>query len=128
MNPNIEVILNGLSKVHLSGNQVTEILNNPKEFPTELVEKLSIKTALKYWNGEMEFKDGNYIMNNIYSFWTSNEYYFKNFKLSDISWECFNAFDSGEYYRKEDAKNIDPAEKYTKPLIENLLRKRKLII
>ena len=127
-NPNIEKILNELSKENLSGTQVSEILHNPKEYPTELIEKLSLETALKYWNGKMDYEDGDCIMNNIYAFWVTNEYYFKNYGFSEVAWECYDAFDSGEYYRKEDTENIDPAEKYTKPLIENLLRKRKKVI
>ena len=128
LNSNTEKILNELSKEILSGNQVADILNNPKEYPTELIEILSLETALKYWNGKMDYEEGDCIVNNIYTFWVTNEYYFKNYGFSDIAWECFNAFDSGEYFRKEDDENIDLAEKYTKPLIENLLRKRKQII
>lgn len=126
-NSNFENILKELSKEISDKKLVAHILNNPKEFPTELIEKLSLETALKYWNGKMSYEDGDCIMNNIYSFWIMNEYYFKNYGFSDIAWECYDAFDSGEYYRKEDAENIDPAEKYTKPLIEDLLRKRKKI-
>jgi hypothetical protein len=37
------------------------------------------------------------------------------------------AFDAGEYYRETDDRSIDPSEKYTRPLIEILLRKRKEI-
>jgi hypothetical protein len=57
----------------------------------------------------------------------TNEDYVKNHGFSGIAWECYNAFDSGEYYRKEDEPNIDPAEKYTKPLIQAILKDRKLI-
>ena len=127
-NLNIEKILSELSKENLSGNQVSEILNNPKEYPTELIEELSLETALKYWNGKIEYEAGDCIMNNIYTFWVTNKYYFENYGFSNAAWECYEAFDSGEYYRKEDGENIDPAEKYTKPLIGNLLRKRSIII
>lgn len=126
-NLNIEKILNHLSKENLSSIQVSEILYNPKEYPTELIEKLSFETALKYWNGKMDYEDGNCIMNNINTFWSTNKNYFNNYGFSEIAWECYDAFDSGEYNRKEDDINIDPVEKYTKPMIEDLLRKRKLI-
>jgi hypothetical protein len=111
----------------LKGNQVAEILNNPIEYPTELIEKLSLETAMKFWDGKINYENGDCIMNNIYTFWVTNEHFFKNYGFSDIAWECFEAFDSGEYFRKEDKENIDLSEKYTKPLIENLLIKRKLI-
>jgi len=128
LNSNTEKILAELSKAILSGNQVADILNNPKEFPTELIETLSLETGLKYWNKEMDYEYGDCIMNNIYTFWISNEYYSKYFEFPDIAWECYYAFDAGEYYREDDDRSIDPAEKYTRPLVETLLRKRKQIV
>lgn len=127
LNLNIENILIELSKEIFSGNEVGEILNNPIEYPIETIEKLSIETALKYWNGEIDYEAGDSIMNNIFGFWVTNEYFVENYGFSDVAWECYNAFDSGEYYRKEDGPNIDPVEKYTKPSIEKLLRDRNLI-
>ena len=127
LNLNIENILIELSKESLSGNQIADIFNNPTEYPTEIIEKLSLETALRYWNGKMDYLAGDFVMNNIYSFWIGNEYYFKNYGFSDAAWECFEAFDAGEYKRKEDEPNIDPIEKYTKPQIEDLLKNRNLI-
>jgi flagellar biosynthesis component FlhA len=43
-------ILKKLSKELLSGKEVAELLDNPKDFPIKLVENLSIETALNYWN------------------------------------------------------------------------------
>lgn len=123
-NSNTEKILAELSKGILSGNQVADILNNPIEFPTGVIEKISLETALKYWNGRINYEEGDSIINNIYTFWVTNEYYFKNYKFPDIAWECYDAFDAGEYYRENDAKSINPTEKYTKPLIEELLKRR----
>ncbi len=126
-NLNTDWILESLSKEILSGNQVADILDNPKVFPTELIEKLSLETALKYWYGHIDYRDGDCIINNIYTFWVTKDYYI-NYEFSDIAWECYDAFDSGEYYRENDDRSIDPAEKYTKPLIERFLKKRQQII
>ncbi len=120
---NIEKIIREI----LSGSEIDDILNNPLEYPSELIEKLSLETALKYWNGDIEYHEGDCIMNNVYGFWLYTDHYFNNYDFSEISWECYDAFDSGEYIRDEDDENVDPAEKYTKPLIEKLLRKQKLI-
>ena len=43
--------------------------------------------------------------------------------FSDIAWECFEAFDAGEYYRSTGDSKLDPVDIYTKPLIEELLKK-----
>jgi hypothetical protein len=120
-------MLTELSKEILTGNQVADIFDNPKEFPTALIEKLSLETALKYWTGQISYHDGDCIMNNIYAFWTTNPYYVKNYPFSDIAWECYQAFDAGEFYRENDDRSIEAAETYTRPLVEKLLRKQKQI-
>lgn len=120
-------ILMKLSMELLSVEKVREILGNPKDFPTELVEKLSIEAALNYWNGKMDFEEGDFIMNNLQGFWITNDHFVKNFEFGKISWKCYEAFDSGEYLRSTDKPDIDPAEIYTKPLIEKVLREIKKI-
>jgi hypothetical protein len=45
-------ILVELSKEILSTAEIVVLLKNPKDFPKELIEKLSLETALKYWNGQ----------------------------------------------------------------------------
>jgi hypothetical protein len=122
-NFNIEEIL---EKV-LKGVEFDDILNTPEEYPLDLMEKTSIETSLKYWNGDFDFYQGDLIMNSVYGFWLYTDNYVNNYDFSEILWECFNAFDSGEYHREEDDKNIDPAEKYTKPRIGNLLKELNLI-
>ena len=124
LNFNIEYLFSELSN---TDKDIEVLLNNPTEFPTDIIEQLSIKTALSYWIGKIDYKTGDYIMNQIFGFWTTNQYYFENFVFPEIAWDCFNAFDSGEFYHNEDDREIDPIEKYTKPAIEKLLRDRKLI-
>jgi len=122
-----EKILARLSKELLTTNKTVHLLNNPKDYPKELIEKLSIETALKYWNGEIGFDDGDRIMNNLCGSCIHNETDFVNYEFPTTAWECFLAFDAGEFYRQEDDKSVDPSEKYTKPLIAEFLRKRNLI-
>ncbi|TCC88243.1 hypothetical protein EZ428_21215 [Pedobacter frigiditerrae] len=121
-----EEILVELAKKIIGGNEVNNILNNPNEFPTELIENLSLTTALKYWKGEINYVEGDYIINNLYSFWLTKDYYL-NYGFSEIAWECYEAFDAGEYFRSDDDRKIDPAEKYTKPLIEEILKRKNKI-
>lgn len=126
-NPGTEKIIEALSRKILDGNKVSDILNNPGEFPTKLIEEISLETALKYWNGQIDYEDGDCIMNNLFIYWMTNDYFVRNFEFSGIVWECYQAFDSGEFYRSNDDRSIDPSEKYTKPLVESLLRKRNKI-
>jgi hypothetical protein len=123
-----ETILAELSKELLNGNQVGVILNNPTKFPTKLIEELSLATALRYWNGQMTYRDGDCIVNNLYIYWMTSELIDKTDGFMGIVWECYLAFDAGEFYRDNDDRSFDPSEKYTRPLIESLLKKQKLIV
>ena len=123
-----ETILAELSKEILNGNQVGHILNQPIAFPTKLIEELSLATALKYWNGQMTYRDADCIMNNLYIYGTTTEGIDKSDGFVGIAWECYLAFDAGEFYRDNDDRSIDPSEKYTRPLVESLLKKQKLIV
>lgn len=120
-------VLKKLSQQILNSNQIAKILGNPQEYPCELIEELSKETAIRYWNGEIDFHAGDCIMNNLYSFWVTNDYFIRNFKFGEISTLCFEAFDCGEYFRPNDSKDVDPPEKYTKPLINKLLKELKKI-
>lgn len=115
-------ILKKLSEKILDGNDIAKILGSPNDFPKDIVEKLSLKTANDYWNGKTDYENANCIMNNLHTFWVTNTNYFKNFDFGKIAWICYNAFDSGEYIRSGDDPEIDPAEKYTKPIIKKLLQ------
>jgi hypothetical protein len=124
----IEKILTELSTKILSTNEVSAIFNNPIEFPKRLIEQCSLTTAIKYWNRQIDYTDGDCIMNNIFGFCTTNNFADKNCDTSGIIWECYLAFDAGEFYRPNDDRSVDPSETYTRPLIEKLLRRQKQIL
>lgn len=123
----IETILAKLSKEILSWDQIQDILKSV-ESPEKLIEDLSLATALKYWNGEMPYGNGDFIMNHLFSYWTASESIDKNRMFAGIAWEVYLAFDAGEFYRPGEDRSINPSEKYTRPLVETLLRKQKQII
>lgn len=120
-----EAILADLSKGILNCDQINDILKHPFEFPTKLIEEISIATALKYWHRQLSYSEGDRIMNNLFIYWTASDFADKNHCV--FAWECYLAFDSGEFYRENDDKTIDPSEKYTRPLIETLLKNNKRI-
>ena len=121
---NIEQTLVDLAKRSLAGEEVGEILRSPNEFPVEIAEKIALLTAVKYWNKEISFLEGDCIINNLFVFWVTNDYFVKNYPFTDTLWECYLAFDAGEYYRSDDDRALDdPPEKYTKPLIKEMLQR-----
>lgn len=110
-----------------SDTELDIILNHPTEFPSELIEKLSILIAIKYWNKDIDYYDANEMICKIYGYWITNELFFNNYAFPDISWDCYNAFDAGEYHHKEDNEMVDPIDKYTNSEIETLLKKIQII-
>lgn len=82
-------ILADLTREVLRGDHAASIRNYPRKFPTELIEKLSLATALKHWNGQINYRDGDGIMNTIYTFLITNEDYVKKYNFPDIFWECY---------------------------------------
>ncbi len=122
-----EAILAQLSKEILKRDQIGNILNYPIEFPMKLIEEISLLTALKYWNEQITYTEGDYIMNNLFAYSVTRDSIDISCWFLSIAWECYLAFDSGEFYRDNDDRSIDPSEKYTRPLVKSLLKKQKLI-
>lgn len=111
-----------------SDKEIDVILNNPVKFPYEIIENLSIKIAVNYWNEIIDYSTSNEMISHVYGYWITNENFFNNYIFPEISMNIYDAFDAGEYYHREDDKNVDPMEKYTKSEIETILRKLKIII
>ena len=122
-----EEILKALSKKILNVNEIGNILSNSDSLPTNLVEELSLAAALSYWNGQISYREGDCIMNNLFIYWSTNDSFSEQFEFPAAAWECYEAFDSGEFYRDKNEDSSDPSVKYTKPLVESMLKKRNLI-
>ncbi|WP_431226887.1 hypothetical protein [Burkholderia contaminans] len=54
----------------------------------------------------------------------NNMMYLAEWNLAEFAWSVFLAFDNGEFYRSEDSEEIDPSEKYTKPMMRRALSNR----
>jgi len=122
----IDKMLVSLSKDSLSAQEIHEILGNPQEYPVEKINQIAVATALKYWNREMEYLPGDIIMNNIILRYSAFGDIFPS-EQKGFAWECFLAFDSGEFFHPGDGPEVDPTEKYTRTHIEEILRMTKLI-
>ena len=120
-------ILQSLAARSYTGAEIDELLGSPTSFPSELVEKLSIETALNFWKGLFTFDEGDYIMNNLHSYWFANEAYCLNHEFPRVAYDCYLAFDDGEHLHGSKDSSIDPVELYTKPQIKELLKELKLI-
>ena len=45
-----------------------------------------------------------------------------SYDVPDLAWSVYSAFDEGEYFHDNDSRDIDPAEKYTRPWIQKILK------
>lgn len=124
----IEKILFELSKENLNKDIIVDLFKNSQDHVTQLIEKLSLEVALQFWNGQITYLTGDVIMNKLLNIgYIFNKIHSKEYEFSTIAWECYLAFDAGEYYPKGDDRTLEPSEKYTKSYIEEVLKKNKLI-
>jgi hypothetical protein len=42
-------------------------------------------------------------------------------KLTVFAWSVFHAFDNGEFYHTENSREVDPVDKYTRPMLQKAL-------
>ncbi len=126
--PIIEEILFELSKEILCTDIIVNLFKNSQDHGTQLIEKLSLELALQFWNGQISYEEGDLIINILLSISEKfNQAHFQEYEFSTIAWDCYLAFDAA-FYHKDDDQTVDPSEKYTKPQIEIILKKKKLII
>ncbi len=87
------------------------------------LDRFSLEVANQYANGKMSFELADQIMGDVCGFIISFLTEEKNSFIPEISWSIYLAFDEGEWYHPNDQPREDPVEKYTKPLVSELLRK-----
>ncbi|WP_321926901.1 hypothetical protein [Paraburkholderia guartelaensis] len=70
-------------------------------------------TAVAFLEGRRDFTFCDSVANNMMPL--------AEWNLTDFSWSVFHAFDNGEFYHAEDSRDIDPVEKYTRPMLRQAL-------
>jgi hypothetical protein len=94
--------------------------------PNELLDQLSLHVARDFIDDALSFEHGDYIMNSVFGTLCSSPYPGGYFEMPDLTYEVYLAFDSGEYRRTEDTPDVDPVEKYTRPMLLRLLKEHPL--
>lgn len=90
---------------------------------TSLLDQLSLEVARKYAKSEISFESADRIMNSVFAMICTEEFIERNGQaFPDITYAVFQAFDEGEYDHSQDAPDENPEEKYTKPMILQVLR------
>jgi hypothetical protein len=78
----------------------------------------ALTVARRYASGQIDFSIGDEIMNSLHSWSTLHG----TGLLPDPAHQVFEAFDEGEYRHKDDSSETDIEAKYTRPMIDAVLR------
>jgi hypothetical protein len=82
-----------------------------------LYDMLAFQLALGFHGNEFSFSFCDWVVNELH-----RVIVYANEDRPDLFWEVFLAFDAGEYYHDHERKE-DPVEKFTHPLIAQVLEK-----
>lgn len=91
---------------------------------TDLLDLLSLEIARRYAVSAIGFENADRAMNCIFALVCTEEFMTRNGQaFPEITNAIFQAFDEGEYYHSQDAPDDNPEEKYTKPMISEVLQR-----
>ncbi len=83
----------------------------------EFFDELARWLAIEFLEGRRDFTFCDGVVNNMMPL--------ADWNLSDFAWSIFHAFDNGEFYHREDSRDVNPVEKYTKPMLARALAELK---
>ena len=82
--------------------------------PGQVYDALALHLATGYAQNTLTYKFCDSAINFVMGLTT--------YDVPDFAWSVYSAFDEGEFYHDSDSRDIDPAEKYTRPWIEKILQ------
>jgi hypothetical protein len=85
-----------------------------------LTDELLLHVARLYDSGDLDFGRADQVMNWVWALLCSQPA--EVMVIPPVTLDVYGAFDQGEYYHPEDSRDVDPEEKYTKPMIQAVLR------
>ncbi|MDY0835527.1 hypothetical protein [Pseudomonas sp. SED1] len=87
--------------------------------PHDVLNEMSVVVAEGYIQGSLLYEFCNGVMNGIIN--TVVEVGMTN-DMPQPALLLYQAFDQGEWFRSNDPPGTDPSEKYTKPVVEEIMR------
>ncbi|WP_434604382.1 hypothetical protein J3P91_11940 [Pseudomonas sp. Z4-7] len=87
--------------------------------PHDVLNELSVAVAEGYLQGSLLYDFCNGVMNGIIN--AVVEVGMTN-DMPQPAFSLYQAFDQGEWFRSNDPPETDPGEKYTKPVVEEIMR------
>lgn len=106
----------GWTPIDMEYGQIRQWSDDSNIADVELTELLALDVAARYARNEIDYGPADWIINNLFLAMTVDPLS----KWSDLFFDIYNAFDSGEYRRNGDG-DVEPSEKYTRPEIARIL-------
>ena len=75
----------------------------------EMCDAVAMYVARGFLDGTLEYDFGDATMNDLVVL--------TQYEVPPLAWYVFNAFDQGEWHHSNDPPEIDPVEKYTRPML-----------
>ena len=117
-------MLSMAGKEKLETEKIFDYCKSNKITLNEYCNRVLIHIAQEFLQGKLDFTYCDYLMNNIYLLMIMDDISDSNYntQMVEPAYSIYLAFDEGEFYHPEDDQNIDPSEKYTKPLLIKILK------
>ncbi|WIA56157.1 hypothetical protein N6H05_24610 [Sphingobium sp. WTD-1] len=110
------LVQTGRTPIDMKYQQIRQWSADANISEVELTERLALDVAARYAQREIDYGPADWIINNLFLAMTDDP--LSNW--SDLFFDIYNAFDSGEYRRDGDG-DVEPSEKYTRPEIARIL-------
>ena len=99
--------------------EILAFCEQSKFSPEVFCNEFSILVAKGFLEATMSYEFCDCAMNYLWGFITSPLFGFEN-AIPELAFAIYEAFDQGEYYHSNDSRDIDPREKYTRPMITEI--------
>jgi hypothetical protein len=90
--------------------------------PESFCNEFSIVVAKGFADGTFSYEYCDLAMNYLWGFINSPPVFGSDKNIPQPAFTIFDAFDAGEYIHAGDSHDVDSVEKYTRPLIDQILR------
>jgi hypothetical protein len=97
-----------------------------KEVPEEAgvaLDDLALEIARRYATNAYTYDTADVLANAIFGAMSTSPFFEEHFDSTSLAFQVYIAFDEGEYLHPGDASSVIPEEKYTKPMIREILER-----
>jgi hypothetical protein len=85
------------------------------------LDAISLHIARQFASHHLSYDISDSIMNHVMGYCCRLE------KFPELMWSVYLAFDRGEYYHPEEDHDLHPSERYTRPMIMEILSKHSIV-